>query len=125
MKFQISGHKENLLVFSKEGRGVEFKGNLLYEVNKYEINWYFKKDSRVLEEYEILKEVLEITSIGNSSLASVKIVFRRRIKYHITKTFLQVCVYENNKPKGLHELVFFFSDICSCYDWIFIFILWH
>ena len=43
MKFQISGHKENLLVFSKEGRGVEFKGNFLYKVNKHDINWYLKK----------------------------------------------------------------------------------
>ena len=50
----------------------------------------FCKDSRLLEEYELLKEVLEITSISNISHASVKIVFRRRIEYHITKTFLQV-----------------------------------
>ena len=44
----------------------------------------------MLDEYEILKEILEITSIGNMSRASVKIVFRRRIEYHIKKTFLQV-----------------------------------
>ena len=46
----------------------------------------------MLEEYEILKEVLEINSIRNISWASVKIVFRRRIEYHIKKTFLQVFV---------------------------------
>ena len=52
--------------------------------------YIFCKASRTLEEYEILKEVLEIRSIRNTSQASVKIVFRRRIEYHVTKTFLQV-----------------------------------
>ena len=46
----------------------------------------------MLEEYEILKESLEITSIRNTSHATVKIVFRRRIEYHIKKTFLQVFI---------------------------------
>ena len=54
----------------------------------------FYKDSRMLEEYEILNENLEITSIRNTSHATVKIVFRRRIEYHITKTFLQVFIIE-------------------------------
>ena len=62
----------------------------------------FKKDSRILEEYEILKEDLEITSIGNSSLASVKIVFRRRIEYHITNTLLQVIIKVTHQ-KRLHR----------------------
>ena len=52
------------------------------------------KGSRILEEYEILKEVLEISSIRNISRASVKIVFRRRVEYHIKKTFLQVFISE-------------------------------
>ena len=46
----------------------------------------------MLEEYVILKEILEITSIKNTSHASVKIVFRRRIQYHITNTLLQVII---------------------------------
>ena len=52
------------------------------------------EDSRMLDEYEILKEFLEITSVKNSSRASVKIVFRRRIEYHLTDTFLQVFIKE-------------------------------
>ena len=47
-------------------------------------------DSRILEEYKILKEELQAASVGNMSRASIKFVFRRRIEYHITKTFLQV-----------------------------------
>ena len=47
-------------------------------------------DSRLLEEYEIVKEVLHITSIQNVSHAQVKFAFRRRIEYHLTSTFMQV-----------------------------------
>ena len=62
-------------------------------MNINEINiLIFYKASKMLEEYEILKEVLEITSIRNISHASVKIVFRRRIEYHITNTLLQVII---------------------------------
>ena len=43
-----------------------------------------------MEEYEILKEVLYIDTIENKSCAHVKFAFRRRIEYHITKTFTQV-----------------------------------
>ena len=50
----------------------------------------FSKDSRVLEEYEILKEVLYTTSVKNISHAVVKFAFRRRIEYHVTNTFTQV-----------------------------------
>ena len=90
-----------------------------------EINHYIiYKDSRMLEEYEILKEILEITSIGNTSHATVKIVFRRRIEYHIKKTFLQVLInviillsFEFNKAH------YFYLDFCSCYDWVLIFLL--
>ena len=47
-------------------------------------------DSRLLEEYEIIKEVLHITSLQNISHALVKFAFRRRIEYHLTSTFMQV-----------------------------------
>ena len=50
----------------------------------------FSKDSRVLEEYEILKEVLYIDTVENKSCAHAKFAFRRRIEYHITNTFTQV-----------------------------------
>ena len=96
MKFEIMGQKEKWLIFEKEGDGVEYKGNFLYEVNINEITKcaYVCEDSRMLDEYEILKEFLEITSVKNSSRASVKIVFRRRIEYHLTDTFLQVFIKE-------------------------------
>ena len=58
----------------------------------------------MLEQYEIVKEVLEITSIRNISRASVKIVFRRRVEYHIKKTYLQASVYESEKPKFIHSI---------------------
>ena len=54
------------------------------------------EDSRMLDEYEILKIFLEITSVKNSSRASVKIVFKRRIEYHLTNTFLQVFIKETS-----------------------------
>ena len=50
----------------------------------------FQLDSRVLEEYEIINEVLYIDTIENKSRAHVKFAFRRRIEYHITNTFTQV-----------------------------------
>ena len=41
MKFQIKGQKENLLILAKEGKGVEFKGNIyLSVVNIKKINLY-------------------------------------------------------------------------------------
>ena len=46
----------------------------------------------MLEEYEIQMEDLQIKTVNNISQAIVKFVFRRRIEYHVTKTFLQVCV---------------------------------
>ena len=49
-------------------------------------------DSRLLEEYEIIKEVLHITSVQNISHALVKFAFRRRIEYHLTSTFMQVII---------------------------------
>ena len=44
----------------------------------------------MLEEYEIQLEDLQVKSSNNISHGSVKFVFKRRIEYHITKTFLQV-----------------------------------
>ena len=40
MKFEIMGQKEKWLIFEKEGDGVEYKGNFLYEVNINEITKY-------------------------------------------------------------------------------------
>ena len=60
--------------------------NILY---KKPIDLYYL-GPRMLEEYEIQMEALQIKSFNNISQAIVKFVFRRRIEYHVTKTFLQV-----------------------------------
>ena len=46
--------------------------------------------SRYLVEYEIQKEALQISSFQNISRAELKFVFRRRMEFHVTNTFLQV-----------------------------------
>ena len=43
----------------------------------------------MLVEYEIQKEVLEIKTRKHVSIAEVKIVFRRRIEYHLYNTIAQ------------------------------------
>ena len=83
------------------------------------------KDSRELEEYIILKEIIQISSIGNMSHASVKFVFRRRIEYHVTKTFLQVFVKSKkciSNPYFMKYMIFV-ADLTSGYDWLFIILL--
>ncbi len=45
---------------------------------------------RELVEYEIQLEQLHVTSSNNISQAIVTIVFRRRMEFHVTNTFLQV-----------------------------------
>ena len=69
------------------------------------------EDSRMLDEYEILKIFLEITSVKNSSRASVKIVFKRRIEYHLTNTFLQVFIKETS-PQCINGLIPLKSVVC-------------
>ena len=59
-------------------------------MTNFSIFHIFQLDSRVLEEYEIINEVLYIDTIENKSRAHVKFAFRRRIEYHITNTFTQV-----------------------------------
>ena len=44
-------------------------------------------------EYEIQMEAFEVSSDKNNiSTAEVKIVFRRRMEYHVTNTFLQTLI---------------------------------
>ena len=47
---------------------------------------------RFLVEYEIQMEALEMSSNNNISQAEVKIVFRRRMEFHVTNTFLQTLI---------------------------------
>ena len=43
-------------------------------------------------EYEIQYEDLQIRSRNNISTAVVKVIFRRRMEYHVTNTFLQTLI---------------------------------
>lgn len=52
----------------------------------------FYLGSRKLVEYEVQLEAFETTSVNNISQAVVKIVFRRRMEYHVTNTFLQTII---------------------------------
>ena len=72
MDFEVQGKTEQWLKLEKDGTGVEFLA------------------SRLLVEYEIQKEILQIGSKNNISRAHLKFVFRRRMEYHVTNTFLQV-----------------------------------
>ncbi len=50
--------------------------------------------STTLLEYEILDEMLTINNsyVNGDRLATVKVIFRRRMEYHLTSTFLQTLV---------------------------------
>ena len=48
----------------------------------------FSADTELVE-YEIQLVVLNTTSVNNISRAMAKVVFRRRMIYHVTNTFLQ------------------------------------
>lgn len=43
-------------------------------------------------EYEIQAEKLQIDSVNETSVASVMFVFRRRMEFHVTNTFLQTFI---------------------------------
>ena len=55
-------------------------------------NLSFSVGGRDLVEYEIQLEKFETRSENNISMAIVKIVFRRRMEYHVTNTFLQTLI---------------------------------
>ena len=94
MEYEIQGKTENWLKLEKDGEGVELLGEklILYKSFMYFWNLHILciSASRLLLEYEIQKEVLQTTSVNNVSRAYLKFVFRRRIEYHVTSTFLQV-----------------------------------
>ena len=119
MKFEIIGKKEDLLRFKKGGMGVEFTGliNLIY------IWWILLAvfpGSRILDEYEVLKEVLHITSVKNMSHAHAKFIFRRRIQYHISHTFLQVHYFSHNNINPIIKRLIIFPDSRRNFDWLFV-----
>ena len=99
-------------------------------------NLLFLLDFRTLEEYVILEEVLFTTLKDNRSHAQVKIVFKRRVEYHIVDTFSQVT---SNNTMGIVLPIFIwflltlqyimnplinFTDFTHGLDWIYTFLLW-
>ena len=74
MVFAVQGKTDNYVQLEQDGMGIDFLGG------------------RTLVEYEIQLETLEMYSVDNISMAEVKIVFRRRIQYYITNTFLQTFI---------------------------------
>ena len=71
MMFEFQGKTENYVRLKKDGDGVKFLG------------------TRNLVEYDIQLEKLYVRSKNNISQAVVKIVFRRRMEYHVQSTFFQ------------------------------------
>lgn len=73
MTIEVQGKTDNYIKLTKEkgSKGIEFLA------------------SRKLVEYEIQMEALQFKSVKNISQAIVKFVFRRRMEFHVTNTFLQ------------------------------------
>ncbi|TRY75302.1 hypothetical protein TCAL_15664 [Tigriopus californicus] len=74
MEFSIQGWTSKYVVLQKDGSGVQYQG------------------LRNLVEYEIQLEDLQIGEEDGVSKAIVKVVFRRRMEYHVTNTFLQTII---------------------------------
>eukprot|EP00094_Tigriopus_californicus_P006421 TCALIF_06184-PA protein Name:"Similar to GLRB Glycine receptor subunit beta (Homo sapiens)" AED:0.20 eAED:0.20 QI:0/1/0.66/1/1/1/6/0/430 len=74
MIFEVQGKTDDYVRLVKDGKGIEFLGG------------------RKLVEYEIQLEELGITSVNRISRAVAKIVFRRRMEFHVTNTFLQTFI---------------------------------
>eukprot|EP00095_Tigriopus_kingsejongensis_P009466 maker-scaffold1140_size60066-snap-gene-0.4 protein:Tk09466 transcript:maker-scaffold1140_size60066-snap-gene-0.4-mRNA-1 annotation:"cys loop ligand gated ion channel subunit" len=92
LEFLMQGVTNEFARLIQDGAGVEFTG------------------TRMLVEYEIQAEDLEITSTDNISLAVVRFVFRRRMEYHVTNTFLQTFILICIGYMSLHFDVDNFSD---------------
>ena len=74
MIFELLGNTDNYVALMADEQGVEFLGN------------------RNMVEYVVEKAALQIKSVNNISRANVKIVFQRRIWYHITGTITQTFI---------------------------------
>lgn len=66
--------------------------------------------TRSLVEFDIQLERLEIFSVDNISEAEVKFVFRRRMEFHVTNTFLQTFILIGIGFMSLYFDVDNFSD---------------
>ena len=95
MVFEVLGKTEKYVKLLKDGEGVEFLGKYIFNTffsmfMNSKCLMYVLIASRNLVEYEIQTEKLKIRSAQNISIASLTFVFRRRMEYHVTNTFLQV-----------------------------------
>ena len=102
MDLEITGTTDRWLKLKKDGIGVDFLGIPIL-IDKI-VNISFSKikicllillflhilASRLLVEYEIKMEVLQLRVVNNVSRAHLEFVFTRRMEYHVTNTFLQV-----------------------------------
>ena len=70
--FEVQSKTIEHIELLRDGQGVEFLS------------------SRVLVEYDIQLEELVTYTVNNVSRASVRFVFRRRLEFHVSNTFVQV-----------------------------------
>ena len=102
MDLEITGTTDRWLKLKKDGIGVDFLGipilidkiaNISFSKIKICLLILFFLHilaSRLLVEYEIKMEVLQLRVVNNVSRAHLEFVFTRRMEYHVTNTFLQV-----------------------------------
>ena len=94
MEMNVQGKTDDYVRLAKDGLGVEFLGeeNETFMYLSETAPACFFADGTMLVEYEIQKWVLEVKVKNHVSVAEVKIVFRRRIEYHVTNTMLQTLI---------------------------------
>jgi len=71
MVFQVQEKTDKYVMLTLDGKGISFLGG------------------RNLVEYRIEMETLDFYSVNNISHAEAKVLFRRKMEYHVTNTFLQ------------------------------------
>ena len=93
MDLEITGTTDRWLKLKKDGIGVDFLGIPIFSKIKIcllMLLFLHILASRLLVEYEIKMEVLQLRVVNNVSRAHLEFVFTRRMEYHVTNTFLQV-----------------------------------
>ena len=96
MIFEVQGKTENYIKLERDYEGIEFLGKKQLQCTSAvfcpysaKIIFFLKPGGRELVEYEIQLEHLEMKAVNNISRAYIKIVFARKIEFHIANTFLQ------------------------------------
>ncbi|TRY67315.1 hypothetical protein TCAL_11764 [Tigriopus californicus] len=92
LEFVIQGLPEQYVKLELDHKGVEFVG------------------TRSLVEYDIQMEDIELKTIENKSAVAVRVIFRRRMEFHVTNTFLQTFILIGIGYMSLHFDVDNFSD---------------